>query len=355
MDVQQAPYFPNQEKAEAPPIGFAFVFTVLPPGVVGVAKAPEFSFVFSLVSLSLPMAVLIRLPSSKKRLLLLSVTGAGLAVPEEDDGIGALAADTVLDAVFGFKTLMPVSLRWYTSSRFLPALAQSRDPPADDEGAAEAEDDPSRRQLLQMAGVAAVDLPVVVEVVPESEEGSSRSVLVLSIAKEGRAGRPGRESESEPAVPDLIKSVAPVSAATMPGGLYLPGGGLAAADDTEAVLLPRPSPFRYGGRSGVTTRAFEAFTPAPGSDPLVTCSELKATSFSGRDSGMLSLLRSSSYSVMLLDENRISALCARRTSLPMKICIDLSLSSCVTCSITRKSTRSEGSCGAGLLDLEEAG
>lgn len=57
------------------------------------------------------MAVLIRLPSSKKRLLLLSVTGAGLAVPEEDDGIGALAADTVLEAVFGFKTLIPVSLR----------------------------------------------------------------------------------------------------------------------------------------------------------------------------------------------------------------------------------------------------
>ncbi|KAK3109659.1 hypothetical protein LTR53_016842 [Teratosphaeriaceae sp. CCFEE 6253] len=108
----------NQEKAEPPPMGFAFV---LGPAAVGT----WFSF-FTSMRVAFPTAPstpLRRLPSSKNLLLPLS-TGLATAAA------GLAAADVVEKvrlAVLGFKTLMPDSFRWYAGSLVVRlALAQSR-------------------------------------------------------------------------------------------------------------------------------------------------------------------------------------------------------------------------------------
>jgi hypothetical protein len=240
----------------------------------------------------------------------------------------------------------------------LPALAQSRRPADGEEEAdvvvAVVVPVPSRRQLDHIAGVTAAFAAAVDIGAPASDEVSSLSARVLSIASEGRNDVVDRPLLSDPMIPtDRVVSVAPDSAARAPGGRYLLSGGLAAAEDPDAVLLSPPRPLRYVGRSRVSCPFVE--TLPDGLEPLVTYNVLNAAAFSGRESGILSLFRSSSYSVMLFDENRMSALCARRTSLPMKICIAMSLSSRSSCSMTRNSTRNDGSCGAGLFDLEDAG
>lgn len=138
-------YFPkppelSQENALAPPTGFERVFGGAADDDAGdddeasaAADAeeaegslrPSFSGAFASVCVNpLPLPPLL-IPSSKKRLRPsdeLAVEGA-VEVPEK-----------VRVADLGFRTLMPVSLRWYValeeaeaaSARFLPAFAQSR-------------------------------------------------------------------------------------------------------------------------------------------------------------------------------------------------------------------------------------
>jgi hypothetical protein len=108
----------NQEKADAPPTGFAFVLGAAPAafgaptGVVTATGAwlsflaPSLTAVVDLLNaLSGPLR---RLPSSKN-LLLPSPPRLGL---EEPGAFDVEVVENVRVADLGFRTLMPDSLRW---------------------------------------------------------------------------------------------------------------------------------------------------------------------------------------------------------------------------------------------------
>jgi hypothetical protein len=97
--------------------------------------------------------------------------------------------------------------------------------------------------LLQMAGLLPERSGVVCDA---ASAGSGASERVFNMVREGLDTfddlLAGRTSLSDPIAPAFAKSVEPVvdpaSAAITPGGLYLPGGGLAATDDVDALELP---------------------------------------------------------------------------------------------------------------------
>jgi hypothetical protein len=198
----------NHVNADPPPIGLLLVFwaagtTAAGAVPVGVELAAD---------LTSPSERLF--PSSKKRLLL----SAGL--PNEF----AAVEETAREAVFGLSTFMPVSLRWYPGSGA-----------AVDEGTGL---ESARRQGPHVAG----EVPVRIDVGCGVASGDSAvSERVLSSVREGREAVDwrlmGRVSLSDPVAPALADSELGVEAAMTPGGRYLPGGGLAAADETEAAEL----------------------------------------------------------------------------------------------------------------------
>lgn len=224
-------------------MGFAFVLVAAPVPVAEAAFAPplaavptgaRFSLLLSPPTFAAPESGPLRLLPSSKNLLLPSPPRLGLAAAL---GVVDVLLENVRFAVLGLRTLIPDSLRWYVVSRLLPAFAQSR---LLCEAFVVGAVTPSRRQLLQIAGVLPERSGVVDEAV--SPDCSCASGRVLSSVSEGREAfdcrLAGRTSVSDAVDPAFEESTAPASAATTPGGRYLLGGGLAAADDSDAAELP---------------------------------------------------------------------------------------------------------------------
>ena len=109
------------------------------------------------------------------------------------------------------------------------------------------------------------------------------------------------------------------------------------------------------------TRDDEDLSPRAGTDDgapttleaYSVCRHLNRHSSSGLTSGMEILLRSSPSIETLFCENRISALCALSVSLPRKMDIFFVRPTGTDERFMVKSTVMVGSCGAGLLDLDE--